>query len=338
MGLDSMTKRILFRADAKPSIGTGDLVSLIHLSRYFEKSGWETHFIVRSHDAAAGIIKARKIRNCLMINDNLSIGMEIEEINNYISSRKIDVVFFEITERPLTEYKGITDKAVKACINFDGLIPDDMSLVVCWDVNADKLFDRKRYPKTKFLLGPRYAILPHDFNFAKIYSRSYKSKPEVLLVSMGGADELNFTQQIVDALIKKKTVLKLNVIVGWGYRHIKRLNESLGGSGVEYEIEQNLTNMFDEFMNCDVAVSAGGLTSFELVATRTPSVLIAIHEHQIGRCEYFDKMGWGKYLGFGSFDEEALLDGILNPVTHLPKAVFKTEEIRDHIDGLFQRH
>lgn len=248
------------------------------------------------------------------------------------------MVFFEITERPLTEYKGITSKAVKACINFDGIIPDDMSLVVDWDVDADRLFDQKKYPGTKFLLGPQYAILPEDFDFMKIHNRSYKSKPEALLVSMGGADEDNFTQKVVDLLIKEKTGLKLDVIAGGGYRHMKGLSSSLKNSGAKYVIKQNITNMFDEFMNCDIAVSAGGLTSFELIATRTPSVLIAIHEHQIGRCGYFDKMGWAKYLGFRSFDERALLDGIRNPVTNLPKAVFKTEEIRDYIDGLLQRH
>lgn len=329
-----MTKKVLFRADAKQSIGTGDLVSLIHLSRYFENDGWESHFIIRDYDESVEIVKRNKINNYLAIIGPHSIGKETEEINGYIESRGIDAAFFEITERPLTEYKGVTNRAVKACINFDGIIPDGMSLVVNWDVGTDKLFDQKKYPGTKFLLGPQYAVLPLDFDFTRIRNRSYKSKPEVLLVSMGGADEYNFTQKVVDALIRGKTGLELYVVVGGGYRHMEGLAGSLKDSGVKYRIKQDITNMFDEFMNCDIAVSAGGLTSFELVATRTPSVLIAIHEHQIGRCEYFDKMGWAKYLGFRSFDEKKLLEGIRDPLTRLPNAVFKTREIKDYIDGI----
>lgn len=82
-----MTKRILFRADAKQSIGTGDLVSLIHLSRYFENDGWQSHFIIRDYDASVEIVRKNKIKSYLIIKEPYLIGKETKEINNYIESR-----------------------------------------------------------------------------------------------------------------------------------------------------------------------------------------------------------------------------------------------------------
>lgn len=333
-----MKKSILFRADANPSIGTGDLISLIHLSRYFENAGWQTYFMARGYDAAGEILKRHGIKNSCFIGRDIPVSEEVAAMNDLIGSRDIDVVFFEITERPLADYKGITEKVIKACVDFSGAVPDDMSMVINWDVNAERLYDRGRYRATTFLLGPEYVVLPVEFDFNKIRARRYKSRPENILVSMGGADELNFTQKVVDALAASGTALKVNVVIGGGYQSRRKLEDSLRNSGINYEVKQNIAGMFDEFMNCDVAIAAGGLTCFELVATRTPSVIIALYEHQIDRCVYFDKMGWVNYLGFRSFDEDLLLRKVLNPVTNLPENIFKTGEVTDRIDGLLQRH
>ncbi|MFQ5676793.1 MAG: hypothetical protein ACE5G1_12925, partial [bacterium] len=35
----------------------------------------------------------------------------------------------------------------------------------------------------------------------------------------------------------------------------------------------------------------------ELVATHTPSLLVAAYEHQVARCRYFDEKGMAVYLG-----------------------------------------
>lgn len=332
-----MMKRIVFRADAKPSIGTGDLVSLINLSRYFERAGWETHFIVKNYSTATGLLAKHKIANRLVLESGTSANREIELINNYIETNSIDVVMLEITERKLTEYKGLSERAIKTCINFDGIIPEDMRLTVNWDVNAGSIFDKRKYPGTKFLLGPEYVVLPVDFDFDRINRREYSTEPTTLLVTMGGADELNITQKIIDAFLDKKADLSLRIVVGSGYGYLEGLEASLKPSSAKYVIRQNIDNIFDEFMSCDAAIGAGGLTSFELIATRTPSFLIAAYEHQIPRCAYFDKMGWATYLGFRKFDEDMLFESLCKAGKIPPRNIFKTEEIRKSVDEILQR-
>jgi len=331
-------KRILFRADAKPSIGTGDLMSLIHLSRYLERDGWETHFMIRDYKAGVDLAAKYGIRKIQVMDGNLTIQGEVDEINKYIEEQRIDVVFFEITERKLTEYDGITSRVIKACVSFDGVVPDKTDLVVNWDVEAHTRFNTARYPDTMFLLGPEYVILPSEFDLTKIQKRMYKESPERLLVAMGGADEFNITQKLVDVLKRNKIKLKVHVIVGAGYGYLETLHNSLKNSGLQYEIKQNITNMFNEYLECDVAVGAGGLTSYELIAAATPALLIAAYEHQVARCVYFDSQGWAKFMGFREFDGDRLSFLINHPPVSRGGYRFNTRAIVDAVNGLAKRY
>lgn len=330
-------KKILFRADAKPSIGIGDLVSLLNLSKYFEKTGWETYFIAKKHKAAADCLYKRGVKNFLMLDEDITIKNEVGRINDYIGDNDIDIVMLEITERSPREYDGITDKAIIACVSFGGDIPKKARLVIDWDVDAGRVFDIRKYPSTKFLLGPQYVILPVEFDFDRINSRTYKKRPETLLVAMGGADEFNLTQKVADVVAVKGTGLKLRIVAGSGYQYLDELLASVKNISRDSAVLENVGNMFEEFISCDAAVSAGGLTAFELIAARTPSFIVAAYEHQIARCLYFDKMGWATYMGFRSFDKNALLEGLLGQSKIPPKNIFKTEEIRKAADEILER-
>lgn len=320
-------KKILFRADAKPSIGIGDLMSLIHLSKYFERDGWEAHFMVRNYPAGIELVEKNKIKFVNVLPGDISVSEEVLHINDYVAEHDINMVFFEITEFKLVEYNGLSSKVKKACVSFDGAIPHGLDLVIDWDVEADKFFDTARFPETNFLLGPEFVILPISFDFSRVVQRKYKRVADNLLVCMGGADEHDFTKKIVDVLINNQIRSKITVILGSGYVNELNLRQSLLAGGLDFNIKKNVQNMFEEYLACDVAVGAGGLTSSELVATRTPSILVATYQHQVARCNYFHSLGVATYLGFRSFDADVLLDKIF-ALTPPPYSIeFKPEAI-----------
>jgi spore coat polysaccharide biosynthesis predicted glycosyltransferase SpsG len=152
---------------------------------------------------------------------------------------------------------------------------------------------------------------------------------------MGGADEFNFTQKVLDTILEDESDMKITVITGAGYSHRKELEMSLSESKNDYVVKQNINDMFEEYMDCDVAVGAGGLTSYELIATATPAILIATYEHQIERCKYFqDYQGWAKYLGYRSYDPKALGHLIKNPPAPADTNIFDTRKIIDAVNEL----
>lgn len=329
-------KKVLFRADARPSIGIGDLMSLIHLSKYFEDSGWETHFIIRRYDAGWKLVKKFNVERLVDLPPNISVKNEIEAINQYSEKNSIDLLFFEITERKLTEYRGLLPGVKKACVSFDGSILSDMDLVVDWDVDAYRYFKPENHSNTRFLLGPEYVVLPFDFDFKLIKKRQYRPFPEKMLICMGGADELNFTQKIINVLKQNKNQMRVTIIVGSGYGYRGKLEKSLSFVPFEYEVKQNISKMFEEYLDCDVAIGSGGLTASELVATRTPSVLIATFEHQIARCRYFNSVKSAKYIGYRQFDDRELMKSISDPIKPNGQICFDTKAIVNECNEIIQ--
>lgn len=328
-------KKILFRADAKPSIGMGDLISLIYLSKHFTRSGWEIYFMIRGYEAGLKIAKKFNMPNLTVLDPECSLEDEVSAINALCDSEKIGIVFFEITERKLSEYRGLNNTFRKAAVSFDGSLLDDLSLVVSWAPDASELFRPEEYPNTQFLLGYEYVTLPPEFyDDIRIQNRQYKPKPERLLVAMGGADENNLSGKVVDALLKNNIGIALTVIVGSGYEHLSDLKEKLNASGLNFEIKYNVTNMLDEYLSCDIAIGTGGLTASELVASRTPAMLIASYEHQISRCEFFQKQGWVRYLGFRGFKEEVLISYINNIALPAANPSFDTWKIVNAIEEI----
>ncbi|MCX6077363.1 MAG: glycosyltransferase [Campylobacterales bacterium] len=323
-------KKILFRADAAPHIGIGDLMSLINISRYFDEK-YEKYFIIKNYKAGVDLINKYDVKNCFIIDSECSLEEEIAYINDVISKKSISILFLEITERKLSNYIGISKKVRKVCINFDGYILDDLDLVIDWDAEADKFFDVSKYPNTKFLLGPQYVILPKEFYSEKVVHKKNSSTYKKVLIAMGGADEFDFTGKVVDSIIKSNLEVTLNIIVGSGYEYKKTLEEKLNNSDMKYNIKQNITNMLDEYLNCDIGIGAGGLTSSELVAAKVSTILIATYEHQIARCKYFNERGWVRYLGYREFNDTDLIDAILNSIQPCENNIFNTQVIVDEI-------
>jgi spore coat polysaccharide biosynthesis predicted glycosyltransferase SpsG len=325
-------KKILFRADAAPHIGIGDLMSLINISKYFDET-YEKYFIIKSFPAGVNLVKKYLVDNYLIIDFDISIDDEVKYINDFIENENIDIIFFEITERKLSQYHNIKKDIKKIAVNFDGQVFDGIDLIINWDVEAYKYFDQLKYPNSKFLLGPEYVILPKEFYTHRVKQRKNNPKSKIM-IAMGGADEFDFTSQVVSTIVKSGLDVELNIVVGSGYVHLENLQEILKNSIVGYDIKQNITNMLDEYLSCDIGIGAGGLTSSEMIAAKISPIFIATYEHQIARCKYFDKMGWAKYLGFREFNSKELINAIANPIKPLKEDIFDTKVIVDEIKKL----
>ena len=303
-------KRILFRADANPAIGTGDLTSLVYLADTFRKDGWEPHFLVRRYEASLALCRKYGLENVAELDAQASLDQEQALLRSLVEDRGLDALFFEITERPLSHFQELVDdlrgKVFKGCVCFDGALPRGMDLVLDWDVAAQGFFNPGEHPGTTFLLGPQYVFLPPEFDMDRVARRSYRPRVERVLVSMGGADELDFTRKAAEVLARLGVDAEFRFVLGAAYGGRDGLEHFLEGSGVRYSLAVDVRDMFLEYMACDFAVGAGGLTASELVASGTPCALVALYEHQEARCVRFGQMGLATYLGFRDLHGERL--------------------------------
>jgi len=305
--------KILFRADAEKSIGTGDLMSLIYLSREFSKNSWESYFVVRDYREALNLIKGRKLENLYMLKSDDSLESEIDFIKRLCVREDLDCIFLEVTKNSLLEYRGLGDlRAIKACINFDGVISDDFDIVVNWCIDSTNiLYNRHLRNNRKFILGFENVILPADLDWDRIENRTYNKGIEKILIAIGGVDEFNLTEKILLALAQKQHDYKVRVIAGPGYNGSKDFFDSVSARFKEFVFKENVESLFEDYLWADIAFSAGGLISSELVATHTPAILIATHRHQEKRCEYFANKGWAYYAGvYSNFNQEEISEAL----------------------------
>jgi len=329
-------KRILFRADALKKIGTGDLMSLIQLSKYFAKDGWEVSFLTKKTQASLNMLKAHSIKNVFFIESNQSFSSEIEMINSIGAKNEISAFFMEISEKKMTDYENLISIPFKACVCFDGFFPKDFVFVLDWGINAKSLYDQKLNPQVKFLLGPQYVILPITFDHEIISQRKYANTFQKILIAMGGCDENNITSKIITDLLDCHS-LTLNIILGAGYEHEDSLLKLLDKSKLKYIIHKNIKNMFSKYMECDVGIGAGGLISSELIATKTPTILISTYEHQIERCQFFHNKGLAIYLGHKEYNKKLLQKYVKTPKIPKLSIDFNSNEIIKQFNIKYRR-
>lgn len=304
---------ILFRADAEKSIGIGDLMSLIYLSGKFQKNAWQSFFVIKDYELALEIINKRNLKNVYLLSYNATILEEINFLKKICQEENIDCLFMEITKHSLREYTSLGKPVpIKACINFDGVITQDFDVVMNWCVDyQDKLYEAYKENNIQFLLGFENIILPDYLEWKKIIKRTYPKDIRRILIAMGGIDEFDMTQKIVKVLTQRADAYEIRVVTGAGYRYQQELSKFMQHWFKNFSLKQNVDTLFEDYLWADIAFSAGGLTASELVATRTPAILISTYKHQIKRCEYYFSNKWVYYAGFHSnLNEKSIIESL----------------------------
>lgn len=304
-------------------------MSFINLSYNFKN--WEVFFIIKDYAAAVRLVEKYDLKNVYFISRTIIIEDEVVYINKFIKEKDIFSIFLQMNENKLELYNDI-DISFRACAHFSSDLPDNYDLVLSWNYDSKTYFDVNIYKNTKFFLGTQYVVLPTNFNFTEINNRVYKNKKENILISMGGVDEKNLTLNIVKNLDKINSKLNLIVVLGPGYEFEVALLEYLRSTNLLYIIKKSIDDMYKEYMYCDIAIGTGGLTISELVATKTPALIVSAYEHQIKRCNYFDKKGLVNHLGYMNtqFNNKDL-DFIPNDNNQFDSQIFKVVEYFDKV-------
>ncbi|MCJ8344380.1 hypothetical protein MJH12_02480, partial [bacterium] len=200
-------KKILFRADAHEKIGTGDLASLIQLSMYCEELGWHCDFLTKNSSSAQRLLESYQISQIHWMSDYIAIEDEVNHINLLLKQHDYDIIFFEITDTAYEKYRFVEKQVFKACVCFDGKVDHSFDFLLDWGIDAKNLYKHLNPIKTTLLLGPKYVILPYQFDFKKIDQKVLDhSSSKKVLIMMGGGDEFNLTCKILRPIINDKNL------------------------------------------------------------------------------------------------------------------------------------
>lgn len=159
-------------------------------------------------------------------------------------------------------------------------------------VNYNVFADEKKYkqlycsnPSVQMILGSAYVPLRSQF-----LGVLYKVKDAVrdVLITTGGGDADNIAGQILDEIYDPE--IRFHVLSGRFNPHFDDLQAKAGNTD-NISIHHDVSDMAGLMSMCDLAVSAGGSTVYELCAVGVPLICFSYAENQEALAEY---VGAGK--------------------------------------------
>ena len=146
------------------------------------------------------------------------------------------------------------------------------------------------------LLGPHYSLLAPE------YSRLRKLVPtrtdvRRVLVFFGGVDKKNLTGRTIEALMDPAlTHLAVDVVLGSQAPHRKEVERHATRRPFT-TIHSSLPSLAGLIARADLAIGAGGATTWERTCLKLPSLVVTIADNQQPFAEALDDAGYLKLLG-----------------------------------------
>jgi UDP-2,4-diacetamido-2,4,6-trideoxy-beta-L-altropyranose hydrolase len=289
------TRRIILRADASQSIGTGHVMRCATLAAEFRVRGWLATLVARDLPAvlersllAAGIEVFRL--------PELSVDAEPAYLGAHLGSA-VDVV--------VTDHYGIGapwQRQAAAWATLVMAIDDlaDRAQAVEILLNQNLGVDEARYSglvdlSATVLTGPRYALVRPEFAAARARERQRSGTVDRILVFMSGADQANLT--LTASRAAASVGAAVDVVVGAAYAFEPKLRD-LAARFPSIEVHVNTPDMAALMERADLAIGAASSASWERCTLGLPSVLVTLADNQIEGARNLAEAGAAVSLGW----------------------------------------
>ena len=307
----SMTGRrhIAFVTEGGPTVGLGHVSRCLALASAV--AGARLSFLV-NEDAQVALLLRRVAgevtelpwpvdpARALRALDGLA--PEVIVVDSYAASSELLASF-----RALAPVVAVDDMA-------DRRLPVDV--VVNGGAGAERL-RYERTPGTRFLLGPRYALL--DPRYAGPPERVPTGQVGRVLICLGGGRQVDTTLAALSAVDQVFTDCVVDVVAGVFSGNSPALDAAARGARNRVLIHRDGFGLRALMLGADVAVSGAGVTLCELCATATPSVAVCMADNQRANVEAFAEAGAA--LAAGAAEDPHLAEAVASALARLANDV-----------------
>lgn len=332
---------VVFRVDSSITIGTGHAMRCLTLATQLKQKNANISFICRDLEGnLINFIKNQgftvyflpKIRmNKADNNDTFKWYKEnwqqdVRETLYIIEAYIHSVDFF------IVDHYGLDEKWESK------LKPFTKKLMVIDDLAnrnhiCDFLLDQNLYlnyqdryknlvpPKCKQLLGPKYVLLREEFIEASRYKRIRTGEIRNILVFFGGTDPTNETTKALDALaLLDNDNVKVNVVVGSTNKRKDEIQKYCDRYP-NFFFHCQVSNMAQLMNEADLAIGAGGTTTWERCYLGLPSITIIVADNQMELTDAVSKFGATINLGFSHEVTSSQIFEVVKDLIEHPKKV-----------------
>lgn len=303
--MDGVT-RILFRADAGLEIGTGHVMRCMTLADALRADGAGATFVTRAHrgDLIPAITGAGHQVITLPGNTGQPYGAHPApppharwlEADWRADAAATRAALEETGARWLVMDHYALDAAWQ-----DAALPGGVSLLVLDDLadrphRADVLLDQNAGRAAQdyagllpagcdLRIGPAHALLRPEFARLRpeaLARRAALTRPETLLVTLGGIDKDNAASRVLDALAEAPAAqdLRITVVMGVNAPHLDALRDRAATMPMPVEVVAGVSDMGARMMRADLCIGAVGSTTWERCALGLPTLQVVLADNQ----------------------------------------------------------
>jgi UDP-2,4-diacetamido-2,4,6-trideoxy-beta-L-altropyranose hydrolase len=254
----------VFRVDASTAIGGGHVRRCLSLADALTAAGWK---IARSvyrncvlspgEDEAAGLRQRIPGGSTLLIVDHYSRGKQLEQncrgwashilaIDDLRRPHECDILLDQTPGRSPTDYAG--------------LLPAEC----------------------RVLVSAKYALLDPRFRAARRARPQTSSDLRRVLVSFGWTDPVGATALAVDALIRARLGVHVDVVLGADSPSLDRVRDLMSTLLPRAQLLTAVDDMAGLLRDADLAIGAGGVSALERCCVGVPSIIVPIADNQRG--------------------------------------------------------
>lgn len=315
---------MILRVDASIEMGTGHVMRCLTLADELKSQGAEITFISRAHPGHMGDAisnKGYKLYSLPAPTDTYQVReddvahaswlgvtweQDAEETRLVIGDSKPDWLIIDHYGIDVRWHKILRDQTDQI-MALDDLADRPLDCDILLDQTYGRQGDDYQAllpPSCKMLLGSRYAMLRPEFpelRATAIIKRKENNGINDILVSMGGMDPENVTATVLEGLLevdwKHKPVI--DVVLGGKAPNLQQVVATAKKSTLEIQVSTDVTDMAERMLTADLAIGAGGTTSWERCCLGLPALAVISAENQQMVSKELDEKGAIRLLGIG---------------------------------------
>lgn len=307
---------LFIRADGNETIMTGHIMRCLSIAKAARSLG-ETPVFILADEGMLPLITAHGFETLCLHSKWNHLEAELDALSDIIKYRGVSTLMldsYSVTKKYMQTLRGQVRLAYLDDLNAF-TYPCDIL------VNYNHYAPLMNYPAqyagtdTRLLLDCSYAPLREEFSNLPPFACA--ESVQRVLITTGGSDLYNMAGQLVHAIKTSAGLqhLVLEVVCGKLNPHAETL-QRLALQYPSVTIHQNIETMAKLMQACDIAVTAGGSTLYELCACGTPSIFFTFADNQ-----KFAKMAFADslmlYAGDVRDGQEKCIKNIAAQVEHL---------------------
>ena len=347
---------IVFRTDASIAIGHGHVMRCLTLAEGLRDRGVVASFICREHEGHLCDLIAERgfnVSRLVGVASALQTGGTPANVAflgvSWQDDAKQTLAAIEASgARPEwlvvdhyaidARWEGELRKSVARIMAIDDLAdrPHECDLLLDQNLVADMgtRYVGKVPASCSLLLGPTYALLQ------PFYAELHKRVPprvgpirQIFVFFSGAANSENLTEHTAAAFLRlNRPDIEMDIVVGSNSNTMENLRLQVSGHS-NIRLHSYLPTLALMIAKADLAIGAGGATSWERICLGLPSLVVTIAENQRAIVKELDRRGLIRSLGHQSLVDESLIMQALEQVLRQDLDIDWSCRCRDEVDG-----